>query len=380
MAILGSPDRGKRPVPDPFADLRIAQLYLDAANRRVSLLNEAARQLHAEGFPFTPTDPSFPQLATLSREPIKPAEFPLLVALREGRSAGLDVIWQRAERPLLHARWEATPTMGTDNQVTGVFATVVCGPPARDWQELAGLAHDLRTPLHALGLLLALLERQPANPTQQAELLQRLRASADRASEIGRELVEWCRAAGQPSRPTQASWFPLNPFLLELVREQEPAARQKGLVLTADLHATEGLEVLADRARLGRLLANLLVNAVRYTPKGHVALTAGWRDEPPKRMLAVGVVDTGAGISPEEQESIFEPFERGRAGRSDDSGGSGLGLAVVDRLTEELGLQLDVYSEYGRGSAFHLLLPEQRLRQALPPGNGIVHPPSATQS
>ena len=79
----------------------------------------------------------------------------------------------------------------------------------------------------------------------------------------------------------------------------------------------------------------------------------------------LGVVDTGPGISEEEQDSIFQPYERGRAGKkAGDSSGSGLGLAVVDRLVEELGLTLDVYSEYGRGSAFHLAVPGAMLRQS----------------
>jgi signal transduction histidine kinase len=117
---------------------------------------------------------------------------------------------------------------------------------------------------------------------------------------------------------------------------------------------------------------------VRYTNTGQVDFTATWQNTPanpldpvslplgeaaaPARILVLSVVDTGTGISAEEQESIFQPFERGRAGKEGDSGGSGLGLAIVDRLVEELGLSLEVYSEYGRGSAFHLSLPESLLR------------------
>jgi signal transduction histidine kinase len=123
-----------------------------------------------------------------------------------------------------------------------------------------------------------------------------------------------------------------------------------------------------DRVRLGRLLANLLVNAVRYTPQdGRVELKASWRDGSQGQVLALSVLDTGPGISQEEQESIFQPYERGQAGRDSDSGGSGLGLAVVDRLVEELALELEVYSEYGRGSAFHLLVPTYMLRQVSAP-------------
>jgi signal transduction histidine kinase len=137
------------------------------------------------------------------------------------------------------------------------------------------------------------------------------------------------------------------------------------------------VQICIDRLRLGRLLSNLLANAVRYTNSGRVEFKAAWQMEPPTpidpallplaaavapaRQLVLSVVDTGIGISVEEQESIFQPFERGRAGKEGDSGGSGLGLTIVDRLVDELGLTLEVYSEYGRGSAFHLALPEELL-------------------
>ena len=79
--------------------------------------------------------------------------------------------------------------------------------------------------------------------------------------------------------------------------------------------------------------------------------------------LALGVIDSGPGISQEDQESIFQPFRRGKGGKESDSSGSGVGLAVVDRLTEELELALEVFSEYGQGSTFELILPMKYLRQ-----------------
>src|SRR5207245_5122294 len=135
----------------------------------------------------------------------------------------------------------------------------------------------------------------------------------------------------------------------------------KGLVLTANFAPVQGLEIHADRVRLGRILSNLLVNAIRYTTLGRVEFTASWREEAAGRQLALSVVDTGAGISQEEQESIFHAFERGKAGKESDTGGSGLGLSVIDRLVDELGVTLDVYSEFGRGSSFHLLVPAHLL-------------------
>ena len=128
--------------------------------------------------------------------------------------------------------------------------------------------------------------------------------------------------------------------------------------------AAQGWEVHSEPVRLGRLLGNLLVNAVRYTPRGGIALRAAWRQEPGERLLEVSVTDTGPGIPREEHESIFQPYERGRVGRDSDSGGSGLGLAVVDRLVEELGLRVEVESITGHGSTFVVLVPATLLRRA----------------
>jgi signal transduction histidine kinase len=158
--------------------------------------------------------------------------------------------------------------------------------------------------------------------------------------------------------------MPLDPLLTSLLQEQLPAAGTKKLQLRAALAEIHGWELFTDRVRLGRVIMNLLVNAIRYTPPGGcVTLTASWQDQAGERLLILGVADTGAGISAEEQESIFQPFERGRSSRGDSSG-SGLGLAVVDQLVEELGLRREVSSEYGRGSSFRVLVPQRLLRFA----------------
>jgi signal transduction histidine kinase len=244
-----------------------------------------------------------------------------------------------------------------------VVASLTLALPEPDWQELAGLAHDLRTPLQALRLLVPVLESMPFLRADAAELLERLRTAADRALAISLDLLDWCRAPTQPGRRVQRAWVPLGPFLESLAAQLTPLAQRKGITLVTDLGEAKALEANTDRNRLGRLLSNLLSNAVRYTAAGQVRLGASWRKDGAGQVeaLALSVVDTGAGISPEDQESIFQPFERGKAGRESDSGGSGLGLAVVDRLVKELGLTLEVFSEYGRGSSFELLLPPASL-------------------
>jgi len=271
----------------------------------------------------------------------------------------------------LHLRWSVSPVRDAKSKIVGILATVIAGPPEPDWQALAGLAHDLRTPLQSLGLLVELAEASAQNSSELVELLSRIRLSAERATGIAHDLLDWCRGPARASQAVERTWLELEPLLTSLVAEMTVAAKHKSLVLVANVAAARGWEAHTDRIRLGRLLSNLLVNAIRYTATGQVEFTASWRenrtgrDGPPPggRKLSLNIVDTGAGIPLEEQESIFQPFERGRAGKEGDSGGSGLGLAVVDRLVEELGLELEVYSEYGRGSAFRLLLPAAYLRQ-----------------
>lgn len=347
--------------PSPGTASRMGQVYLDVRRRLLFCLNDRARQLRTEGVPFLSADLERQPLCTLSGEPASAADLPLVRAWREAEPQEAIFVLKREGAGPQHVSWSAAPLFNADHQVIGVSGSVLCAPPEPDWQLLAGLAHDLRSPLQALRLLVALVESQGPG-SDLGPILDRIRSAAERAQLIGRDLLEWCRGPALGGRRVEYGWFALPPFLTGLVQEQMGEARRKALQLSFDLEAVQGWEIHSDRVRLGRLLANLLSNAVRYTAAGRVEFTASWREEAGGRTLALSVVDTGSGISPEEQESIFQAFERGRAAKEGDSGGSGVGLAVVERLVEELKLSLEVYSQYGRGSEFHLLVPASSLR------------------
>jgi signal transduction histidine kinase len=358
--------------PSTSATVRTGLVYLDLQRRVLHPLNDAARQLLAEGVPFKSADLARRPLLTMDGKLVTRRDLPLARARKEGQPVEAQFLLPRDSGTPLHLRWVASPTRDINDRIIGILATVIAGTPEPDWQILAGLAHDLRTPLQSLGLLLELAEGSAQDADEIAELLPRLRASADRAMNIALDLLDWCRGpGGRTGRLANRAWLPLEPFLIGLSAEHAIAAKHKSLALVTNVAAARGWEAHTDRLRLGRLLSNLLVNAIRYTRTGQVEFTASWREDrggrdgaPPGRRLALSIVDTGAGIPVEDQESIFQPFERGRAGKEGDSSGSGLGLAIVDRLVEELGLELEVYSEYGRGSAFHLLLPGAYLRMA----------------
>jgi hypothetical protein len=361
----GSPDKGTGPVvKDTAPAARVGHVFLDVRERRLHLLNEAARQLHAEGVPLTPEDGSLAQLRTPDGAAVSAKELPLLRAWRQGEPVDVQFVLTRDSGPPWQIGWTASPLRNSRAQLVGILGTVRCGPPEPDPRRMAELAHDLRTPLQSIRLLCAMLERHPQVDAELTKTLEAIRTAGDRAVQIALDLLEHCRGPARKTAKQDPGWFALEPFLGALAREQNVIAQSKGLVLATDLDAIRGWEIRTDRTRLARALANLLVNAIRYTTLGRVMLATSWRDDPEGRVLVLCVTDTGPGISEEEQESIFQPFERGRAGRESDSGGSGLGLAVVDRLADELGLNIEVYSEFGRGSTFHLLVPMSKLRPA----------------
>jgi signal transduction histidine kinase len=342
----------------------IAQVFLDVNSRRLYYLNDVARQLRAEGLPFTPEDLVQRPLHTLEGEPIERSQLPLLVALREEHAVEATFLWQRKHRPPRGVSWSAAPVMDAAGNLLGVVGSVSCGRPEPDWQGLAGLTHDLRMPLSVLGQASTVLkEALPADASLRASL-EDIQAAAERAIGVARDLLLWCRAPLQRGRQLESAWFPLEPFLENLAREQTYAAQRKGLTLIADLKAAAGWDVCTDRVRLGRLLANLITCAIHFTGAGALAFTASYRNEPTGKLLVLGVLDTGMGISPEEQESIFHTFNPPTFGREEDSADSGLGLAAVDRLAKELEMEIEVFSEYGRGSAFRLVLPWRLLRPA----------------
>jgi signal transduction histidine kinase len=340
----------------------VGQIYLDVQRRQLHCLNTTAQQLHNDGVPFLSADLERAQLQHLDGTPASPADLPLVITWQEGRPAEAQFILSRPTASDWRISWYTSPVRDGSGKLTGIIATVLCALPEPDWHEMAGLAHDLRAPLNAINLQMAVLDAKLPQDMAAREVFYLVRSSADRALRVGMDLLEWCRGPASRGRKVQQAWFSVEPFLTALAHEQILAAQKKGLVMSADLSAARDVEAFTDRVRLGRLLSNLLVNAVRYTAHGQVEFRADWREEADQRALMLSVVDTGVGIAAEEQDSVFEPYAQGRAGKDSDSGGSGLGLAVVERLVDELGLDLEVQSEYGRGSAFHLLLPAPMVR------------------
>jgi two-component system, sensor histidine kinase len=221
----------------------------------------------------------------------------------------------------------------------------------------AAANHDLRQPLHAMGLLSQTLVGRGSKGNT-AEVARHLSACVDGMTEVVDDLLEITRLDGGHMA---AQWSVLD--AAELIREgcrpYEATARAKGLQLRIRVVS---VTVRSDRALLLRVLSNLVANALRYTPKGSVTVTAKAEAD----RLRVSVEDTGIGIAPDHLPRIFEEFYQVGNPARDRRQGLGLGLATVKRLSDLLSLDISVQSEPGRGSVFAFVLPIVSSHSAMP--------------
>jgi len=214
-------------------------------------------------------------------------------------------------------------------------------------QLLAAASHDLRQPLHALGLYIAALAARAQEAAWQPLVTSIQRAVAALEGQF-EQLLDLSRLEGGALTPTHAR-VSLAALFAKVADELRPHAEHKGLALRV---AGTRLAVRSDPALLERIVRNLVANAVRYTEHGGVLVGA-------RRVaggVAIDVVDTGVGIPPDLISRIFEEFYQVRDRHTSRAhAGLGLGLAIVRRLATLLGHRVDVVSRVGRGSRFRVV-------------------------
>lgn len=249
---------------------------------------------------------------------------------------------------------------------------------------LSAASHDLRQPLHALGLLVETARQRNADGA--------LAGVLDDAQACAQSLGTMCNDLLDLSRLENGTWelraqvMDLRILLGDATRLFAAEARQRGLVLRWRVARGMDSLVRADEALLRQMVFNLLHNALRYTQRGGVLLAArvhggGWRIE---------VWDTGLGIAAEDRPHVFAPHFRARSGQAarraaqpaaDHLPGvssQGLGLAVVAAAARRMGVEHGLLSTPGRGSCFWLQLPSSlNVQAALPQSEGPSEGPQA---
>lgn len=238
------------------------------------------------------------------------------------------------------------------------------------------LTHDLRTPLVAADRMLALFQEEAfgAIPLEMHEAINTMSVSNRNLLQMVNTLLEVYRHdAG--FKKLRFSTFDLEEVIQEVVRELLPLAKERDLSLSTQvltpindqddtLSQTLSSKVLGDRLELYRVLTNIVGNAIKFTEKGGIDIcltkvTMGAFSTERDRLNAwvtIEVKDTGAGIAPKDQESLFERFRPGLHQRS----GSGLGLYLARCIIESHQGTIQLQSELGRGSTFIIRLPAQQ--------------------
>jgi signal transduction histidine kinase len=226
---------------------------------------------------------------------------------------------------------------------------------SRKTQMLASISHDIRTPIHTISMMAEAIRRTAGAPAPEARLTafaQRLQSHALSVAELLSEVIDVASFdAGQVS--LHASEFTLDELLAEQGQRLAPLAEGKGLQLNVQ-PAAAPLLLRTDKVKLGRIMANLVSNAVKFTAQGTITLASSLDAQ---GRVCVHIADTGCGIKAENLERIFGEFcqEDGAAVQS--GSGWGLGLAICRRLTKLLGGELLVESQLGTGSTFTVALP-----------------------
>jgi len=234
---------------------------------------------------------------------------------------------------------------------------------------VATMSHELRTPLNIIIGYNDLLIEEVFGPLapEQRDTLQRVHRSAAQLLELINATLDMSRLdVGQSLLDVQDVDLA---ELLTQVRAKVIGLHDK-LVIAARWNAAGAFRLRTDRAKLKLLLKNLLANAVKFTPKGRITISARKRGHG----VEISVADTGIGIAPDVLPVIFEPFRQGDSSTTRRFGGVGLGLYIVRRLLDLLGGTITVKSAVGRGSTFRVWLP---LTHASGRAAGEASPPGA---
>jgi len=228
---------------------------------------------------------------------------------------------------------------------------------------LATMSHEIRTPLNGVLGMAQALAASPLTPAQR-EQVGVIRQSGETLLTVLNDLLDLSKI--------EEAEFDIGALATGVHAAFSAIAAQKGLVFDLGVTPAAAGVYLGDATRVRQVLSNLISNALKFTETGRVAVSVGRR----RGALALTVVDTGIGISPAQQASLFQKFAQADPSTTRRFGGSGLGLAICRELAELMGGRVEVKSAEGEGSTFVATLPLRRLKRplgAVSPRNEAAH-------
>lgn len=223
---------------------------------------------------------------------------------------------------------------------------------------VANVSHELKTPIGAIGILAEAVEAASDDPEAVARFAGRLQVESARLAQLVAQIIDLSRL--QASDPvTSMELVDIQDVVDEAVARAREAADHRGVTLTRSVGQVA--RVMGDSLQLSDAVTNLVQNAIAYSDRrARVSVGTSTLQSGEEQFVEIKVSDNGIGISPEDQERVFERFYRVDHGRSRESGGTGLGLAIVRHIAGAHGGSVHVWSQLRQGSTFTLRLPAQQ--------------------
>ncbi|QEP08844.1 two-component sensor histidine kinase [Glutamicibacter sp. ZJUTW] len=216
---------------------------------------------------------------------------------------------------------------------------------------VANVSHELKTPVGAIGLLAEAITEAADDPKAVRRFSTRMDKESRRLAALVQDIIELSRLQASDAI-VQGQEVNIDSVVAEAVDRSHLIAEEKGITITVGGHLEE--PILGDADLLMTAIRNLIDNAIRYSPE-HTTVGVGIRQR--DGYAQISVTDQGPGISPEEQERVFERFYRVDSARSRQTGGTGLGLSIVKHVLANHGGEVSLWSQPGHGSTFTLRLP-----------------------
>lgn len=217
---------------------------------------------------------------------------------------------------------------------------------------VANVSHELKTPVGGISLLAEALLQDPTDPEMVVYFGEKLHKESHRMGEMITDLIALSKLQGAEALPDMAP-VRVDDIIDEAITRNHVTAENRDIEINRG--QPSGLRVMGDRAMLTVAVANLISNAINYSPNGK-PVSVSQKTVRDKAVL-IRVTDRGIGIAPEDQKRVFERFYRVDKARSRSTGGTGLGLAIVKHVVANHGGTIKLWSRPGTGSTFTIELP-----------------------
>lgn len=273
-----------------------------------------------------------------------------------------------------------TPTLASSGQTVGTICigqdiTKLKDLEARKASIMAMLSHELKSPLHGItGLSSSLLDDTEV-PLSVKKPLSMMQNCAKRLLDMVSNIMDASVLVHDRKMRMSKDKVQLQTIVEEVITLCQQASGEvgshslsPGVKLLNNL--TQPMPIIeADAYRVTQVIYNLVTNAIKFTHEGSISVSGSYDDS--KRQVMVDVIDTGIGISPQNIERVFQPFDQEDSSESRRYGGLGLGLAISREIAAKHGGELTVKSQQGKGSTFRITLPYQMVEPGDPSDTGF---------